>query len=81
MKIKLMVVIAILLLVGCSTDGYNQTKLWAAIVDEMKTTEIVPVDTYEYVVRTPDGSVWIVECMSRKEAKITSKVMIFAPLR
>lgn len=64
--------------VGCSGDGFNQTKIRQAIVDEMKTTEIIqsPNSEYKYIVRTSDGAVWLVECMSR-EAKITAKAMLF----
>lgn len=64
--------------VGCGDDGFNQTKLRQVIVDEMKTTEIVqsPNNEYKYIVRTPDGAIWLVECMSR-EAKITAKAMLF----
>lgn len=64
--------------VGCVDDGFNQTKNRLVIVEEMKTTEIAqsPNSEYKYVVRTSDGAVWLVECMSR-EAKITAKAMIF----
>ena len=64
--------------VGCGGDGYNQTKIRQVIVDEMKTTEIIqsPNSEYKYIVRTSDGAVWFVECMSR-EAKITAQAILF----
>lgn len=68
----------IVLLAGCQGDGFNQTKLRQVIVDEMKTTEIVqaPNQDYKYIVRTPDGSIWLVECMGR-DAQITAKALLF----
>ena len=64
---------------GCErVDGWNQTKLRQAIVDEMETTEIVryPDNDYKFIVRTPDGAVWFVELMGPK-AEITAKSLLF----
>lgn len=82
-KYSLFAIICITLLCGCgSSDGYNKTKLRNYITTEMKTTEIMAVPNYEYtfIVRTKDGAVWFVECMS-KDAKITAKAMIFPPIQ
>ena len=77
---KLLIVLAMIIpIAGCSRgDGWNQTKLRQAIVEEMKTTEIVryPDNDYKFIVRTPDGAVWFVEMMGTK-AEITAKALLF----
>lgn len=77
---KLLIVLAMIIpIAGCSRgDGWNQTKLRQAIVDEMNTTEIVryPDNDYKFIVRTPDGAVWFVEMMGTK-AEITAKALLF----
>jgi hypothetical protein len=63
---------------GCG-DGFNDTKLRQAVVDEFKTTEVVnvPGKIYTFVIRTKDGEIWIAETKGA-DAKVTAKSLLFA---
>ena len=66
---------------GCGVlgDGFNDTKLRQAVVEEFKTADVVlaPGKNYTFIVRAPDGAVWIAEGMG-KDAKVTAKTPLFA---
>lgn len=79
-KIKALIGLSLLTvgLGGCG-DGFNETKLRQAVIDEFKTADVAkaPGKDYIFIVRTPDGAVWIAETMG-KDAKVTAKATLFA---
>ena len=79
-KTKLLIGLSLLTAVlgGCG-DGFNETKLRQAVVDEFKTADVAKAhgEDYVFIVRTPDGAVWIAETMG-KDAKVTAKAILFA---
>jgi len=63
---------------GCG-DGFNETKLRQAVIDEFKTVDVAkaPGREYTFIVRTSDGSVWIAETMGT-DAEVTARAILFA---
>lgn len=64
---------------GCG-DGFNDTKLRQAVIDEFKTTDVAkaPGKDFTFIVRTPDCGVWIAETWGADE-RVTAKALLFAP--
>ncbi len=75
--------LSIILLTGCSNPAFDEVAIRQNLIKEFKSTDIanVPDKKYIYIVRTPDGAIWIAKAMSGSTADITSRSIIFNPLK
>ena len=63
-------------------DGYNPAKVRMAANNEFPGSELQPLpgQQYQYVVRKPDGSIWLAQYMG-SDTKSTAVVQLFGPAR
>ena len=77
MKTKIALIIAgCLMLTACDSDVSRE-----AVGREFKTSDVTNYQNqkFHFIVRAPDNSVWLVECMKADDAVISKRVMIFGP--
>jgi hypothetical protein len=81
---KLIAIAAIVVgLTGCTYSAYNTDKCRESVMLELDTSDVLPTkgQKFRFLARTKDGAVYIVETLSSDSTKVTSKAMIFPPLK
>lgn len=64
---------------GCSSHDRSlcASKVQAAFPNGQ--VAAIPSEAFKFIVREPDGSVWLVETMNQTNAEVSSKVRLFLP--
>lgn len=66
---------------GCG-PAFRTESCRASVLEAAETDDVVnvPGKDFSFIVRKPDGSVWIYKTMSVKSPEVTEKLMLFYPL-
>jgi len=72
---------SVVFLTGCG-PSFSQDSCRAAVVEDAKTDAVVnvPDKRWAFIVRKPDGSVWIYKTMKGNSPEVTERLMLFSPL-
>lgn len=68
------------LLVGCG-DAFDEISCRNRVAADFNTQDVTNLghSSFHFIVRAPDGSVWLADCMSIHGPEVTSKTQIFPP--
>lgn len=82
MKTLLPLIVAAAATVSGCGEAFNPTACRQNVVEEMGTADVVQVRNrdFHFIVRKKDGSVWYVETLNGRDAKVSAKTMLFAPI-